>query len=99
MGMDEVLTARPKAFRRGGRAAESTAEEGTMARPKGRPKRAAEDRPKEFQAIMVRVSTEYAEWAKRGAAHCRADMSTTVDMALVEFYRSRGFEEPPPPRY
>jgi hypothetical protein len=66
----------------------------------GRPKKKRGSEPgKRFKTIAVRATEAWADWAERGAAHCRMNLSTAVDVSLGEYFRARGFEEPPPPRY
>jgi len=66
----------------------------------GRPKKHKPGEPvPERKKIGVTASTAWADWAERGAAHCRMNLSTAVDVALAEYFRAHGFQEPPPPRY
>lgn len=74
----------------------------TLVGPVGRPKK---KRPEsggaspEFRNVTLRASRDWAEWADRASQHCRINLSTLLDVALCEYVRARGFEEPPPPRY
>ena len=65
----------------------------------GRPKKHKPGEAPDRKKIGVQATTAWAEWAERGAAHCRLTLSTAIDQALAEYFRVRGFEEPPPPRY
>jgi hypothetical protein len=49
-------------------------------------------------AFAIKGSLEWREWVEQGAEHCRTDVSKLIDAALVEYLRSRGFDNPPPKR-
>ncbi|WP_165074249.1 hypothetical protein [Paludisphaera rhizosphaerae] len=49
-------------------------------------------------ALTIKGNLEWRGWVDRGAVFCRTDTSKLVDAALVEYLRSRGFAEEPPPR-
>lgn len=66
----------------------------------GRPKKQRDGEPEiKFETIAVRATPEWKSWAERGAEYCRLNVSTAIDVALAEYFRVRGFEEPPPKRY
>lgn len=74
-----------------------------MARPKARPdlegkvphKAASSRQP---TAITVRGSREWREWLERGAEHCLTDVAKLVDVAVSQYLKAQGFEEPRPKR-
>lgn len=68
--------------------------ETAVGRPKKQPPRAS----KPPKTIGVRATGEWAEWLERFARHCRMDMAKTIDSALAEYAKTRGFDEKPPER-
>lgn len=72
---------------------------GTMERSlMGRPKKKRTSRADVKKTVGIRSTVEWAEWLDRAAAFMRTDQAKLIDAALVEYLKSRGFEEPPPPR-
>lgn len=69
-----------------------------MARPKATPKGAAKLPQRQPTAITVRGSKEWREWLERGADHCLTDVAKLVDVAVSQYLKSQGFEEPRPKR-
>ncbi len=67
-----------------------------MARPKKSRKTEAPG-PKPT-ALTIKGSLEWRAWVDRGAEHCRTDVAKLVDAALVDYLKSRGFQEEPPRR-
>jgi hypothetical protein len=61
------------------------------ATPKSKPSRPA-------LAVTVRGSGQWKQWIEELADHCRMDVSTLVDLALVDFAKARGFGTPAPKR-
>lgn len=66
-----------------------------MGRPKKRPNEPPQPGAKH---LTVRGTPDWLAWVNELAAHCRSNAAATVDQALVEYARARGFEKPPPPR-
>jgi hypothetical protein len=48
--------------------------------------------------ISIRCTPAWREWAEKGADHCRTSVSQAIDVALIDYYRSKGFNEPAPKR-
>jgi hypothetical protein len=74
----------------------------TMARPKkatpapkAQPEPTAGPRP---TALTIKGNREWRAWVDRGAEHCRTDVAKVVDAALIEYFKSKGFGDPPPKR-
>jgi hypothetical protein len=71
--------------------------DGTMAKSK----RAASARaPSNRQptAVTIRGSKEWRAWVERGAKYCRTDSSKLFDVAVAQYLKAQGFDEPPPER-
>ena len=48
--------------------------------------------------LTIKGSLEWKAWLDRLSKHCRIGTSSVVDLALAEFAKKQGFDEPPPPR-
>jgi hypothetical protein len=74
--------------------------EATMARPKAKPKGDPTPLPSKRQptAITVRGSKEWRDWLERGASHCLTDVAKLVDVAVSQYLKAQGFDEPRPKR-
>jgi hypothetical protein len=48
--------------------------------------------------LAMKGSPEWKQWLDRAARHCRLSASTLVDLAVAEYVKARGFDEPPPDR-
>jgi hypothetical protein len=69
-----------------------------MGRPKKRTSSPRSEAPKP-RHVVIRSNEEWSGWLERVAAYFRTDVSKLLDMSVTEFAKSRGFNEPPPPRY
>ncbi len=49
-------------------------------------------------AVIIKTSVEWKDWLSRFAESNRTSVSALIDQAVVEFAKSRGFDELPPPR-
>jgi hypothetical protein len=49
-------------------------------------------------AMTIKGRPEWRAWVERGAEHCRTDVAKLVDVALIEYLKQRGFDEPAPRR-
>jgi hypothetical protein len=54
-----------------------------------------ESRPTVF---TMKGTPEWKDWLTRLSKHCRMKSSVVVDLALVDFAKKMGFNEPPPER-
>lgn len=54
--------------------------------------------PTSVRNVVVTGSPEWVEWLQAGAKFCRTDVSKMIDVALVEYAKTKGFNEPPPRR-
>lgn len=46
----------------------------------------------------VRCTLQWSEWIFRGARHCRLSLSNLIELAVTEYLKRRGFNEPSPER-
>jgi hypothetical protein len=67
-----------------------------MAKPKKKPGRKPSEGVGRTESTVIRSTPAWKEWLIRFSAHCRLDMSDTVDQALALAAYQRGFEPPPP---
>ena len=49
-------------------------------------------------AITIRGTREWREWLERGAEHCLTDVAKLVDVAVSQYLKAQGFDEPRPKR-
>ena len=71
-------------------------ESALMARPK-KPGKAGQP-ARQPTAITIRGSIAWREWLERGAEHCLTDVSKLVDVAVTQYLKAQGFDEPRPKR-
>lgn len=64
----------------------------------GRPKKQVSGKPPEIERLAVQGTVEWCDWLRRGAEHCRTDVSKLIDAAVVNYLRAQGFPDPPPKR-
>lgn len=72
-----------------------------MAKPKPDKSKAVPTPPdKEVRAMVlgIRGTIAWRKWLERAANHCRMNSSTLVDVAVSQYVKAQGFDEPPPPR-
>jgi hypothetical protein len=69
---------------------------------KAKPGKARGEKPPEKApkptVLAMKGSLEWKRWLERAARHCRLSTSTLVDLAVAEYVKARGFDDPPPPR-
>jgi hypothetical protein len=49
-------------------------------------------------ALTVKGSEEWKAWLERAARYCRVSTSALADLAITDYVKARGFDEPPPVR-
>lgn len=49
-------------------------------------------------ALTIKGSLEWRAWVEKGAAFCRTDVAKLVDASLIDYLKSRGFDDEPPVR-
>jgi len=59
---------------------------------------AVEAMPPGSAVMNIRGSLEWRQWLERGAEHCLTDVSKLVDVAVSQYLKAQGFEEPRPKR-
>ena len=64
----------------------------------GRKKTDPPDLPPREKVLMVKGTREWKAWLDRACVHCRMNSSVLADVAITEYVKAHGFEEPPPPR-
>jgi hypothetical protein len=69
-----------------------------MAKPKSKATTKATGSTRQPTAITIRGSKEWRDWLERGAEHCLTDVSKLVDVAVMQYLRAQGFDEPRPKR-
>lgn len=47
------------------------------------------------QTFVMRLNPEFKEWLNRFANFCRLNMVDVIDLALADYAKARGFDEPP----
>ncbi len=47
-----------------------------------------------IKQVGVRATNAWASWLERGAEFCRTNTSQLLDVAVVDYLKARGFEEP-----
>ena len=51
--------------------------------------------PAYSQTFVMRLNPEFKEWLTRFANYCRLNMVDVIDLALADYARAKGFEDPP----
>ena len=51
--------------------------------------------PAYSQTFVMRLNPEFKEWLARFANHCRLNMVDVIDLALADYAKAKGFEDPP----
>jgi hypothetical protein len=49
-------------------------------------------------AVTIKGSPEWKEWIEGLAEHCRLDVAKVIDLAVVDFAKSEGYERKAPQR-
>jgi acyl-CoA-binding protein len=70
---------------------------GTMTVAKRKASKAVEPGRKPT-ALTIKGSLEWRAWVEKGAKACRTDVAKLVDASLVDYLKSRGFDDEPPAR-
>ncbi len=66
-----------------------------MAKSRAKPLPDDDRRP---TVLTVKGTPEWKEWLAKLAKHCRMKTAVVVDLALIDFAKKQGFDEPPPER-
>jgi hypothetical protein len=51
--------------------------------------------PAYSQTFVMRLNPEFKEWLMRFANYCRLNMVDVIDLALADYAKAKGFEDPP----
>ena len=49
-------------------------------------------------AVVIKGGQEWKDWVEALAKHCRTDVSKAIDQALIDYAKSKGFDQEAPER-